>query len=294
MRRSIPKITIGLALVLLLAPQTSFAQGTPPAKGNSHASIWDKDEAIVPLEDQVAIRHRYELRKGRFEVGPAIAFTLNRAFMNAVLFGLRAQYHINDYLSLGTEWTFGVNYQSPLTGELDDTYNNDPNNKQTPEPQAVFNDKVQRLSRIDLLGDVRINFTPLSGKMGIFSALFIGYDFYAFAGVAFGKTSNDIDDASGADLTNEAFNVGFAWGLGMHVFVNNWISVGLELKDLMFNDNETGQDITRGREDDEQTSCKADPTKCRLVNGDDRRFLNHYLLGINVTFFFPLKPDIAF
>lgn len=288
-------LTVGLALVLASAPvfaQAKKAAAAKPAakKSSGHSSsgsIWDKDEAVVPIEDQVAIRHRYELRAGRFEVGPAFAFTLNRAFMNAFMVGIRAQYHINDYLSVGTEWNFGINFRTPLTNELDDTYSAD-----TTPNQGQFDESVKKLSRLDLIGDLRVNFTPFSGKMGVFSALFIGYDFYVFAGMAFGMTSNDTELAE-VDETNEAFNLGFAWGLGLHVYVNNWISVGLEFKDLMFNDNETGQDVTRGREADEQRSCEAG-NECRLVNGDDKRFLNHFFFGFNVTFFFPMQPEIAF
>jgi outer membrane beta-barrel protein len=300
MRRFTTTLICGSLMALVLATAPVLAEAAPAAapaakKASGHSgsgSIWDKDEAVVPIEDQVAIRHRYELRSGRFEVGPSFAFTLNRAFMNAFLIGLRAQYHINDYLSVGTEWNFGINFRTPLTNELDDTYKNEPN--ETPNPQGLFDENVKRLSRIDLIGDVRLNFTPFSGKMGIFSALFIGYDFYVFAGMAFGKTSNDTEIAE-VDETNEAFNVGFAWGLGLHVYVNNWISVGLEFKDLMFADNETGQDVTRGREQNEQDSCTAtNGAECRLVNGDDRRFLNHFFFGLNVTFFFPMQPEIAF
>ncbi|PID38159.1 MAG: hypothetical protein CSB49_06995 [Proteobacteria bacterium] len=298
-----------MALVLATAPTLAQAKNNAPAAKTSSSghsgsgSIWDKDEAVVPIEDQVAIRHRYELRSGRFEVGLATAFTLNRAFMNAILIGLRAQYHINDYLSVGTEWNFGINFRTPLTNELDDTYD-----EKTRPDQKTFDRNVKKLSRLDLIGDVRLNFTPFSGKMGVFSALFIGYDFYVFAGMAFGKTSNDNEEGpitgpngvvvEDVDATNEAFNLGFAWGLGLHIYINNWISVGLEFKDLMFNDNETGQDVTRGREDNEQKLCEA--TKkgpeqvCRLTNSDDRRFLNHFFFGFNVTFFFPMQPEIAF
>lgn len=301
--RRFKQLTIALVMAAVVAPTGAWAADTKAAAGKATAkshksSVWDSDEALVPLEEQVAIRHRYELRKGRFEVGPSFGFALNRAFMNAVVLGLRAQYHINDYLSVGTEWTFGINFRSPLTNELDDTYKDEPG---TGNPQELFNTNVQKLSRLDVLGDIRLAFTPFSGKMGVFSALFLGYDLYVFGGVAFGKTSNDFS-AGGVgtpdgdvDATNEKFNVGFAWGLGLHVYVNHWISIGIEFKDLMFSDNETGQDLTRGRESDEQKRCTdSNGTECRLVNGDDRRFLNHFFFGLNVTFFLPLKPDIAF
>ncbi|MBW2733354.1 MAG: outer membrane beta-barrel domain-containing protein [Deltaproteobacteria bacterium] len=270
-----------LTLVVLLAPLIASAQAP----------------GMVPLDEQVAIRHQYELRDGRIEFGPAMAFTLNRAFMDAFMVGLRAQYHFNEYLSLGTEWMFGVNYQSTLAGELEDTYKGKAENEDDCIGQDLPADQCYALkksyfSRLKLMGDVRVNFTPFYGKLGIFSAIFLKYDFYVFGGMAFGMTENDTTVAQ-VDETNESFNLGIAWGVGLHFYVNNWISVGLELKDLMFMDNESGQDITRGREDAEQESCNAGGP-CRLIDGADRSFLNHFFAGVNFTFFFPRKPTVAF
>ena len=46
-------------------------------------------ERKSPLENAPAIRHRYELRDGRFELGPSFHVSLNRSLRNAVLFGAR-------------------------------------------------------------------------------------------------------------------------------------------------------------------------------------------------------------
>jgi outer membrane beta-barrel protein len=270
----------------LLLPLAVVALTETAMTGTAHAQA----PGVKPLEDQVAIRHRYELLESRFEVGVGLGFTLNRAFMNAILLELRAQYHINQYISVGTNWGFGINYTSSLTGELDDTYSGDTG----VDSQTVFDKKLEALSRLQIVGDVRVAFTPFYGKLGIFSSLFMNYDFYGFVGVAFGKTTNDTGD-SNIDETNDQFNVGFAWGLGMHVFVTNWLSVGLEFKDLIFNDNESGNDITRGLQADEQQGCvPTDITTCRAINSDDRSFLHHFFFGFNVTFFFPMRPSIAY
>ena len=263
---------------------------------------------MQPLDQQVAIRHRYELRRARFEIGPTIGFSLNRAFVNAFVVGARMQFHLNEYLSLGTEWGFGINFNSALTGELESTYLETQKSdkpiigdeatrlcKAGITPRDCFKNTIEpRLSRLKAVGDVRVNFTPFYGKLSLLSALFLKYDFYAFLGAAFGLTGNKIDDPD-VDATNEGFNVGLAWGFGMHIYANNWVSIGIEFKDLMFKDNESGQDVTRGLEDNEQAVCNpANPATCRLVNADDRFFLNHFFFGLNVTFFLPTKPSVAF
>ena len=64
-------------------------------------------------------------------------------------------------------------------------------------------------------------------------------------------------------------------------------AIGLELKDLMFADNESGGDRTLGLEEDERASCAQDVNKCKFVNSDDRTLLNHFFVGLNFTFFLP-------
>lgn len=232
-----------------------------------------------PLEGQPAIRHRQQLRKMRFEIGPSANFSLNRSLRHSILVGAKAEFHFTDMLSLGAEFGYGVAFDTALTGEVEKSY------ESTPE---AFKALHNRFADISLAGDVRAVFTPLSGKMGIFGKLFMGYDFYGFAGFGWAMMKNNVDQAD-VDAANEGFRPGFAWGLGMHLFFNRWVAMGIEVKDLIFGDNDSGGDLTRGQSENELLN----PTKDPEITAEDRSTMHHFFVGLNVTFFLPPSVDIS-
>ncbi len=242
-----------------------------------------------PLEGQPAVRHKEELRKGRFEIGPGFNFSLNRFLRHQILFGLKLEYHINDYFSIGADIGYGVGLNTGMSDELAAQFS-------TPDDQALWGKLKKRFSDVQLAGDVRFSFTPMSGKLALFSKLFMAYDFYIFAGFGFGLTKHGDGSVSGdyaltsdddIDKAVAGFHPGFVVGLGMHIFFARWMSMGIEVKDLGFADNESGGDFTRGLKPDEIAKAKI------LVNGDDNKFANHVFIGINFTFYLPPSVEIS-
>lgn len=246
-----------------------------------------------PLEGQPAIRHRHEVRAGRFELGPSFAFSFDRSLRQAITFGLKLEYHINDWLSLGADFGYGVSYDTGLTKEIEKQCDgtcpgpaSNPNSDSDDQPWSAHTD---RFSNIQFAGDVRGVWTPMSGKIGIFSKLFVAYDFYVFAGVGMAMLANNYDaGGSDADKVSEGFRVGPAFGFGLHLFFTKWFSIGAEIKDIAFMDNEPGGDQTRGVS---ETELAAGGTK--LVDGDDQQFFNHWFGGIHFTFFLPTEIKIS-
>jgi outer membrane beta-barrel protein len=238
------------------------------------------EERRSPLEGQPAVRHRLELRKGRFEGGISTGVSLNRFLRHAILVGAKLEYHLTDWLGVGADFGYGIGLDTGLSGEIKGKYD-----------ANEWSIVSKRFSDIKLAGDVRATLTPFTGKLALFSKLFFNYDFYAFGGVALAMTENggsagDFGDDD-VDAANEGFRVGAAFGFGMHLFFNKWFSMGLELKDLMFADNESGFDLTRGLEQDEVEESTV------KVNGDDSSFTSHFFVGMNFTFYLPTVPEIS-
>jgi outer membrane beta-barrel protein len=246
------------------------------------------------LEGQPAIRHRFELRKARFEFGPSFSMAMNRFLRHSVLLGAKLEYHITDWLSVGTDCGYGIGFDTSVKDEIAGQYGG-------PEQIPRWQQLTRRMSDIQFAGDVRVSFTPFAGKLSLFSYFFIAYDMYFFGGFAFAYTKNngdgqpasygrviDGDDNSPyaeVDAANKGFRPGAAFGFGVHLFFNHWFSLGLELKDLLFSDNESGGDVTRGLTGKENGTV--------MINGDDRTFMNHMYGGINFTFYLPYKPDVS-
>lgn len=299
-----------------------------------------------PLEGQPAIRNRYQVRDNRVEAGLSLAFSLNRNLRHNILIGAKINYHINNYFSVGTDMAAGIGFNSGLHGELDDsypTYADDDPNHTTAEKDAAYFDRLlwdrlnNRLSDVRFAGDIRFAFTPIQGRIGLFSKVFVNYDMYIFAGLGMAMTKNHGDmgdtdsdfalrkgtqvpartgtgqatfsptapalqeDFVNADEANEGFRVGPAFGLGMHMMFNNFLSLGVEVKNLVFEDNETGSDFTRGQADDEIADTQAGKCKgsnavnsvCRYVDSQDRSMVQHWYIGLNFTVFFPLDVGVT-
>jgi hypothetical protein len=296
--------TLGFTLStgLLLLSQVVLAAPEPSEKKTN------------PLDGQPAIRNRYELRKGRFEIGPSFQFSMNRAMRHAILFGAKAEYHILDYLSIGVDGGGGIGVNTGLAGEIKDQY-------------AAEGDRWTKISNgfadIKFAADVRLAFTPMNGKLAIFGKAFVYYDFYAFIGLAMALTKNkaqgvdshlysgtdglycyqtkmtsstDAAERCDVDSATNGFRAGPAFGFGMHVFFTEFFSFGVEAKDLIFFDNETGGDVTRGVSGKgTEVNNTTDPTKSWLVqiNGDDKTFAQHWFFGFNFTFYFPINTVIS-
>ena len=288
------KITLSVCLGLVLLSSTVLAQ--------------KKDERRRTLEGQPAVRHRYELREGRFELGPSFGFSLDRAMRHTFSIGAKLEYHFSDAFSIGADVGYGIGFDTGLASELEDSYQAE-NIAGDDIGTRKWNKLTKRMSDIKMQGDVRFVWTPIYGRIAVFSKMFVLYDMYAFGGVALAYTANKGSDGNNewdpttdeVDKANEGFRAGVAMGLGMRIYFNHWVSMGIEVKDLMFMDNETGKDQTRGLSDTEMeiyNKCRggASSITCKItpkVDGDDQKFAQHFFFGLNITFLFPLEPKVS-
>jgi outer membrane beta-barrel protein len=249
-----------------------------------------------PLEGQPAVRHRHELRDSRFEIGPSFGFSVNRSLRQSITFGLKLAYHISDWFSVGADFGYGIGLDTGLTTELERQYSDGSlaNRPSCPTAGCGWDQLKERFSDVQLSGDIRFAFTPMSGKLAIFSKLFISYDFYAFAGLGLAILKNDFETTDkDHDGVSSGFRAGPAWGFGMHMFFTKFFSVGVEIKDLIYLDNETGDDHTRGLGDTELAEWTNTGKTLIVVNSEDSKFLQHWYVGINFTFFLPFQAVVS-
>jgi len=240
------------------------------------------------LANQPAVRDRYELRRRRIEIGPALAFTLNRSFRHAVLFGLKLAFHFTDTLSIGATAGYGINFDTALSKRIEKSYEiadelpawegggTDANGNAVEGLKSRFSD-------VQIAGDVRFAFAPFAGKLSMFSAIDLMYDFYVFGGFGFAFMSNS-SDIKAVDNANAGFRPGAVVGLGSHIFLKNWLAFGFEFKDMLHTDNETGGDITRGLSNTEQQEPNNGQ---QIIDSDDSYFKNNFYVGVNLTLFVP-------
>jgi len=235
-----------------------------------------------PLADAVAIRHRYELRSTRFEIGAGAGSTLNQDYFHTVFINVKAGFHINDWLSIGAFGDFGVanvatGFQNKLVGSLSDTGNP----QIMREPNKV--DAQASLQKISSILGGEVDFTPFAGKYSLFGKLFANYDLYIGVGgaginvKAAGANVPSCDNNGGFSCQLSGIKPGFTAALGFHTFFNNFLALNVELRDVLASLNPAGRD-TNG-------DLKADQNDVTLTHT--------WVLGANLIFYLPANAHIS-
>jgi outer membrane beta-barrel protein len=246
-----------------------------------------------PLADAPAIRKRYELRATRFEVGAGFGTTINQDFYHTMFFNLKAGFHLTDWLAISAFGSFAVaniatTYQNNITSTLSGTppINSEP----------TKNDAINSMQKINSMLGAQLELAPFSGKYSLFGKLFANYDFYIFAGpglISVAPTNSGIQACqttnpnAGTPATNNPPNAYFCgvtgtkfggnFGLGLHSYFNHWMSLNVELRDILAQLNPSGRDTNVDLQ----------------ANNADLTWSHTISLAANLVFYLPATPSIS-
>jgi len=261
-----------------------------------------------PLKGAPAVRNMRLYREGRFELAPAISFTLLDEYRRTILVGARVNYNIKDWLAIGI-WGAGgvVSLTTDLTDKIDHTaprdtltainvnHTGDPNPGPMQQPQnlgpAPFADQTAKISYVVA---PQLTFVPFRGKLAIFNKIFVDTDFYAAGGVAFvgiQERANCGDTPATSCAKPASFQlasqtkVAPTFGVGLTFYLGGTVSLGVEYRALPFAWNRAGFDSRgagpNGNFPDGQ------------VNGQDETFRFNQLVTIAIGFSIPTQPKIS-
>ncbi|HTL39122.1 MAG TPA: outer membrane beta-barrel domain-containing protein [Kofleriaceae bacterium] len=252
------------------------------------------------LKDDVAVRHRKLLVKGRFEAAPLFESTINAEFQHVVGGGLKLEYHLSDMLSIGGIGVFSKNINTKLTDRIVPTLEGTPNDMTREPSQDEF---TLRLNSMPVHGAGYISLTPWYGKLAAFSQAYVAFDFYFQAGISFAQLKSDCpasvcdDPAPGQSRPggpmgemlppdnnpnndpplNSGSRVGLYLGGGIHVFLSDFLALDMTVRDYAFSDNPSGADY----------NADLFVGKNAQTGDDDNRFLHHLFFGAGVSIMFP-------
>jgi outer membrane beta-barrel protein len=252
------------------------------------------------LKDDVAVRHRKLLVKGRFEAAPLFESTINAEFQHVVGGGLKLEYHLSDMLSIGGIGVFSKNINTKLTDRIVPTLEGTPNDMTREPSQDEF---TLRLNEMPLHGAGYVSITPWYGKLAAFSQAYVAFDFYFQAGISFAQLKSDCptsvcdDPAPGQSRPggpmgemlppdnnpnndpplNSGSRVGLYLGGGIHVFLSDFLALDMTVRDYAFSDNPSGADY----------NADLFVGKNAQTGDDDNRFLHHLFFGAGVSIMFP-------
>jgi outer membrane beta-barrel protein len=254
-------------------------------------------ERKSPLSNAPVIRRRLELRDQRFELGVGAGVTIGQDFYNALLVMPKLAFHFNDWLSLAVVGGYNVlpDWASSFNNDVYDAIkkvnqSGTTANKKTPQA----NDARATMNHIGWFALGQIEFIPLSGKIAILSSIFSYFDFYILAGggivnlaakgaqpdACIRKDAPDNPICKAVTGNKPAVNV----GVGAHAFINRWLAVNIELRDLVYKNNASGRSVLGN----------TDPHDNQPITSDrDTEWTNNFVSSVNFQFFLPTKPKIS-
>lgn len=168
------------------------------------------------LENSPVLRRALLYRASRHEIGGFFNATLGDPFTRNLLPGVRYDFHLLEWLSIGADGMFGI-----ATGTDAAT--------QVTAKVRITNDQfVMEPSSIRYLMGGHVQASPLVGKFVAFGSLPIQFDlhatlFFGLAGLSGGPT---IDAAQGA------FSIAPGVGGGFRLFISRAIAINVDLADV--------------------------------------------------------------
>ena len=243
-----------------------------------------------PLADAPAIRKRLELRSTRLELGVGGATTIGQDFYHTAFVDVKVGFHITDWLSIAAFGGFAVanldtGFKDSVVGSLDTTQPAQPTRAPTRDEATGSMNKIQQM-----LG-AQLEVTPFTGKYSLFGKLFAHYDFYAFLGPGFlnyAATTASVPSctangtvaappAQPASCAVTGLKLGVNAGVGAHSFINQFLALNFELRDIIAPNNAAGRDVNGDRR----------------VDNNDLSYGNTFVASLNLVLYFPTTADIS-
>ncbi len=220
--------------------------------------------------DVYAVQQIYALRRGRVEISPYMALSLNDQFVSHPAPGFAANYYITNVLAVG----INANVYAGLNGDSD------------------FNFQNRRSARVavplnEYQWGANGNFTyvPVYGKFAAgFGNFIFHYDAYVVGGV--GVLSTRPIPVIDPDNRKFSFSpkLNFNLGLGLRIFFNRWLAMNVEVRDYIYQEQLENMTVAASGVKG-CTKCATDPT---TWNGD-KAITNNIQAQLGLSVFVPFS-----
>ncbi len=210
-----------LLLMLALLAVPAFAQKSSEDEAGDVSEV-DKD-ASGPLRDRIRpVSGHLFLMGGRFEISPGVDISVRDAFWQKVGFGAAFTYHFNEDLALSARGMYNL---SLISGSAQIC---DPDGgcaAPTREELTTLNGQTANVAYgyMSLLTSLDLQWSPLYGKLSLFAEKFLNFNMYVLAGPTFLMYG-----------PNNTPTVGGNVGIGFRFFFNEWLTLRLEVRDVIY------------------------------------------------------------
>lgn len=210
-----------LLLSPLLVPGAALAQSSEEEAGD--VSEVDKD-ALGPLKDRIRpVSGQVFLKRFRFEASPALTLSLKDTFFTKYMFGLALTFHLAESFAIGVRGSYSIPTVSGAAQVCVPTTATTARGCSPPQASLLLGSAP---GAIRLVAGGELQWAPIYGKISLVSQAFLHFDMYAILGVA----AIQYTGPSNAAL----FTVGGNLGVGARFYINRWLAVRTELRDLSY------------------------------------------------------------
>jgi hypothetical protein len=258
-----------------------------------------------PLAGAPAVRKLRLYRQTRFEIAPAVSFTLLDEYQRTILLGARLQFNITDWLAIGGWGGYGgaVRLPTALTDNIQTVNSQRRAQVANCTPGAagcggplltqrltevnLGPDLKDQLGGIDWVAAPQVTITPLRGKLALFQSIYLDTDFYISAGPAFvGLTERkNCNPCKGQFQTATRTAIAPTAALGLSFYVNKWSALGFEYRVLPFSWNIGGFDTAGTGKDNQFPDNK--------ITDADQRFRVNQMMTLSYNFYLPTQYKVS-
>ncbi len=255
-----------------------------------------------PLKGAPAVRRLRLYREGRFELAPTFTSTILDEYRRTLAFGLRVNYGITDWLSIGVWGSYGaVGVSTGLSDRIDETTLRTGLNRMNVPGNPDDKRFQKQVASIQYIAMPQITAVPFRGKFALFQSIFADVDWYLFAGFGVVGTKERAACASFIDCAyanpnadpkiESKLKLAPTWGLGFNFYLSKMIALGFEWRMIPFAWNRSGFD-SRGLNASgaEDSSGKFPDQK---IDDKDATYVFNQMISVSLGFSFPTVPKVT-
>jgi hypothetical protein len=252
-----------------------------------------------PLAGAPAVRKLRLYREGRFELQPAVTFSILDEYNRSILVGGTLNYNFTDWFAFGVWGGFGaIQLPTGLTDRIEKYHRN----RLCGSTGSATRDCALTAVNLPTSGKLssqtgeiawaatpQLTITPFRGKISMFSSVFIDTELHFFGGLAFvGLNERKDCERTGCSVSHSRTGrmaITGSFGLGLTFFTHKWGGLALDWRALPLSRNTGGFDTAGAG------ANKAFPDLS--VDSKDRQFVFQQLITVGYSIFLPFEHRIS-
>jgi outer membrane beta-barrel protein len=211
-----------VALLVTAVPAVGWAQESDAGD----VSEVDKDR-VGPLRERIRPVSGHMFRKrGRFEASPSLTLSTTDAFFSKYVFGGTLGFFPTEELGIHARLGYALN---AVSGAAQICITEESGIERGCSAPLHRDLDGRAPGQITLLGGLDAQYAPVYGKVALVAESFLSFDLYVLGGAALVGYRGPAEVGSSQQMT-----LGGNVGVGGRVFINKWMTLRAELRDLIY------------------------------------------------------------